>query len=183
MPKTPNHGLWGSLAVAGLAAGAAVQTTRHNRKIAELERSDGFLQAILRDAIVHQLDVEWNATRNPKSASTVNLVSDQDVSIVEEMVTKAVEFGKNQFGTNRSPVMSKFIAWWAIFHSMEEIMRKHHDDYGNYTIGQCTAERDKFKRWIDLQTQQEAALQQHAKGAIAPREEGTSREDEDTPTT
>ena len=181
MQKTPNHGLWGSLAVAG--AVAAVQTTRHNSKHAELEHSERFLQAMLRDAIVHQLGDEWNATRNPKSASIVNLVSDQDVSIVEEMVTKAVEFGKDRFGTSRSPVMSGFIAWWAIFHSMEEIMRKHHDDYGNYTIGQCTAERDKFKRWIDLQTQQEAALQQHARGAHAPREEVTLFDDDDTPTT
>ena len=90
MPKTPNHGLWGSLAVAGLTA--AVQTTRHNNKSAELKSTERLLK------------VMWRFTFHPillqfEKYCYVHFPE----GILDEMVVHAMERTKIVFSGPSSP--------------------------------------------------------------------------------
>ena len=84
MPKTLNHGLWGSLAVAGLAA--AVQTTRHNSKSAELESTKRLLK------------IFWTINLGEIFKK---LCDDGDVEfpdgVLDEMIVRAMELTKTTF--------------------------------------------------------------------------------------
>ena len=173
-------------AVAGLAA--AVQTTRHNSKRAELESTERFLKSFLHSGILGLLGTLGVIEPLIKEKVGTIEMTKNEVDALEEMVSKAVDLGKEKFGVKYSSVLSSsvlsamYIAW-IMCKSVEDIMHKHPDLYSQTAIDKCVEMREGLDVLITQQTNLvagiAAAQKQAALTAPKANHAATPAEDED----